>query len=110
MVFSAVRRLSLPQSAKDPIMLKTVRTPHGRKFKFGRKQTIARGPRLSLGNYLLRTFPDPPRAMDYTPKALPFLNNVYGNDIAGDCTCAGIYHCKAVILANSGKPVTVCRW
>ena len=59
---------------------------------------------LRLSNYLLRSFPNPPPSADYSPKAMSVLNDIYGNDICGDCTCAAAYHIAGGLLANSNQP------
>ena len=86
-------------------MLKTINLPNGRRFKFGRKHSLALGPMLSFGNYLLKKFPKAPPNADYTAAARFYLRNVYGNSDCGDCTLAGLYHCIATFLANAGRPV-----
>ena len=58
-----------------------------------------------MHNYLLKSFPTPPPAVDYRSKAAVYLANVYGNTDSGDCTCAGAYHAAAVILANSNNSI-----
>ena len=60
---------------------------------------------LRLNNYLLRNFPNPPTAADYSAKAMAPLSDVYGNDVAGDCTCAAAFHVAATMLANNAQPV-----
>jgi hypothetical protein len=86
-------------------MLKTVPGPDDRRFKMGRKPPRPGALKLSMHNYLLKSFPTPPSSVDYRAKAAQYLANVYGNENSGDCTCAGAYHSAAVILANSHKPV-----
>ena len=86
-------------------MLKTAVDPNGKQFKFGRTLPKAPCPKMRLSNYLLRSFPQPPPAIDYRTLAAPYLASVYGNDVAGDCTVAGMYHCAAVALANAHRPV-----
>ena len=74
-------------------------------FKLGRKRPVARGPRLSLGNYLLASLPAPPVESLYGPKALPGLSQMYANDTLLDCTSAGAFHIANVFEANAGTPV-----
>src|SRR5258708_1825138 len=77
----------------------------GQKFKLGRNKPISKGPRLSLSNYLFRKFPAAPPTMDYSPKATSWLNNVLGNDVAGDCTVAAAYHIQGMLLANANDAI-----
>jgi len=77
-----------------------------RAFRMGRKRPVARCPRLSLHNYLLRRLPAPPPACDYTKAAASALAEVYENDTLGDCVIAGIGHVVGVLTGNAGtKPV-----
>lgn len=76
-----------------------------RRFKLGRKKPLARQPMLRLSNYLLRTFPTPPLTVDYSVNAMGPLKDIYGNNLAGNCTCAAGYHIDAVMLANADQPV-----
>lgn len=80
----------------------------GQVFKMGRRAPLARGPRLSLGNYLLATLPAPPASVDYAPKAQDWLNKILGNDTLGDCTAAGAFHTGGLFLDNAGaaNPLT----
>ena len=75
-------------------------------MKLGRKRPVARCPRLSLKNYMLRTLPVPPVTIDYSLRPAEFLSQVLGNDRLGDCTAAGAFHVGATMLANAGQPVT----
>ena len=74
-------------------------------FKLGRNRPIARGPRLSLRNYLMRALPPPPASIDYTAKAKDFLAQILGNQELGDCTCAGIFHTGGALLGNVDAPI-----
>jgi hypothetical protein len=77
----------------------------GRAFKLGRTRPVARCPRLSLHNYLMRSLPMPPKACDYSKQGAAALSNVYCNDTLGDCVIAGIAHVVGVLTGNSGtKP------
>lgn len=81
--------------------------PHrsGPSFKFGRKRPVARCPRLSLRNYLMRSLPVPPATCDYTKSASSALSKIYDNDTLGDCVIAGIAHVVGVLTGNAGtKP------
>jgi hypothetical protein len=83
--------------------IKTVRNPvSGHTFKLGRKRPIARCPRFALKNYLTRSMPAPPPAIDYTKNATAALANVYDNDTLGDCVIAGMAHIVGVLTGNSG--------
>jgi hypothetical protein len=77
----------------------------GQEFKLGRNKPLAIGPRLSLGNYLLRRFPTPPASADYSQKADGFMRNILGNDVAGNCTIAAAYHVAGMFLANSDQAI-----
>jgi hypothetical protein len=75
-----------------------------RNFRLGRKRPIARGPRFSLRNYLMRNLPPPPPACDYTKKARKVLSEMYCNDKLGDCVIAGMGHVVGTLTANAGGP------
>ena len=77
----------------------------GQQFKLGRRQPVARGPRLALRNYLTRNLPTPPEAYDYSASAKACLSQIYKNDILGDCTAAGAFHIAGTMLANADQPV-----
>lgn len=52
----------------------------------GRKRPIAKGPRLSLKNYIRAgSLPTPPTYIDYEGPAWKSIFNIMGNDVAGDC-------------------------
>ena len=86
--------------------IKTVRHPvSGHTFKLGRNRPVARCPRFALKNYLTRSMPAPPAAIDYTKDATAALSQVYNNDTLGDCVIAGMAHVVGVLTGNSGvKP------
>jgi hypothetical protein len=86
--------------------VKTIQHPvSGRTFKLGRKRPIARCPRFSLKNYVMRSMPSPPAKCDYTQAAKASLSNIYGNDTLGDCVIAAMAHVVGVLTGNSGaKP------
>jgi hypothetical protein len=77
----------------------------GETFKLGRLKPKAKGPMLSLENYLLRKFPAAPSSIDYSARPMSCLNDVYGNDIAGCCVVSAGFHVKSVLFANSNKPI-----
>ena len=74
------------------------------KYKLGRNRPVARGPRLSLKNYLMKALPNPPATVDYRSRAFQALNQMYGNDTLGDCVIAGMAHVVGVLTSNAGKP------
>jgi hypothetical protein len=75
-------------------------------FKLGRLRPRARGPRLFLKNYLLRTFPSGPSVFDYSGPAAQSLNDVYLNDIEGCCVISAMAHITGVFTANAcGAPL-----
>ena len=76
--------------------------PKGRHVKLGRRRPIARGPRLSLRNYLTDALPPPPATIDYSGPATSVLSNVYLNDDLGDCVIAGGYHVVGTLTGNAG--------
>lgn len=87
------------KSIKHPITGQTVR--------FGRKRPVVHFPRLSLGNYLMKSLPAPPSTVDYSPDAMAALGLMYENDTLGDCVIAAQAHLVGVFTgnANSGSPV-----
>jgi hypothetical protein len=96
---------SLPSAA---LVSLTGRSPAGqsasraRTFKMGRKRPIARGPRLSLRNYIMRAMPAPPLSCDYTAAASSAIGEMYLNDSLGDCVIAGMAHIVGVLTGNAG--------
>jgi hypothetical protein len=86
--------------------VKTIKHPNSKlTFRLGRKRPIARCPRFSLHNYLMRGLPAPPATCDYSKPAAAALANVYGNDTLGDCVIAGIGHVVGVLTAGAtGTP------
>lgn len=86
--------------------IKTVRHPvSGHTFKLGRNRPVARCPRFALKNYLTRSMPAPPAAIDYTKTAEAALTNIYENDKLGDCVIAGMAHVVGVLTGGAGpKP------
>ena len=79
----------------------------GRTFKLGRKRPIARGPRFRLKNYLRLTLPTPPTETNYAANSISVLENIYGNDVEGDCVIAGMGHIAANLTGNAtpGQPI-----
>lgn len=79
----------------------------GHGFRLGRNRPVARCPRLSLGNYLMRGLPAPPASVDYSPKAAKALSQMYLNNQLGDCVIAGMAHLVGVFTGNAGGPAAV---
>jgi hypothetical protein len=77
----------------------------GTTFRMGRARPRARGLRLRLGSYLLKSLPAPPALCDYTAPAKAWLSQTLGNDDLGDCTAAGAFHIAGTWLANNDMPV-----
>jgi hypothetical protein len=85
--------------------VKTINHPATKSsYRLGRNRPIARGPRFSLHNYLMRGIPAPPTSCDYSKPAAAALANIYGNDTLGDCVIAGIAHVVGVLTAGVGSP------
>ena len=78
----------------------------GQPFRLGRNRPVARCPRLSLRNYLMKSLPAPPATLDYAPAAASALANIYMNDTLGDCVIAGMAHVEGVLSGNAGNLVT----
>jgi hypothetical protein len=72
----------------------------------GRKRPLARCPRFSLRNYLMKSVPAPPASADYSAKAAKALSQMYLNDKLGDCVIAGIGHVVGVLTADAGDEFT----
>jgi hypothetical protein len=89
--------------------IKEVFAPHlGRTVKLGRKRPVAMGPHMKLRHYLRASLPPPPDAVDYSPKAMASLSQMYLNDRLGDCVIAGGYHCVGTWTGNAnGSPFMV---
>ena len=86
--------------------VKTIRAANGKTYRFGRKAPIAKGPRLRLGNYLMRSLPAPPTSWaENVSAASTVLADILGNDAKGDCTIAAAYHCIAALEAAGGSSV-----
>jgi len=74
-----------------------------RRFKMGRTRPVARCPRFSLRNYLMKSLPVPPASCDYSSKASTALSEMYLNNTLGDCVIAGIGHVVGVLTGGAGK-------
>jgi hypothetical protein len=87
---------------------KTTRTAHlAPSFRLGRNRPVARGPRLSLKNYLMRALPPPPASADYSSKAAKPLSQMYLNNQLGDCVIAGMAHLVGLFTGNAGGPAAI---
>lgn len=85
-----------------------VQTEHiGHSFRLGRNRPVARCPRLSLGNYLMRGVPAPPDSADYSKQAAMALSQMYLNNQLGDCVIAGMAHVVGVFTGNSGSGAVI---
>ena len=73
-----------------------------RRFRMGRKRPVARCPRFSLRNYLMKSLPPPPASSDYSTNASKALSEMYLNDTLGDCVIAGIGHVVGVLTGGAG--------
>ena len=82
-------------------MLKTIQDETGRTVKMGRRRPVARGLKLSLGNYLMQSAPAPPPTVNYQKMAPAALGEMYGNDTLGDCVIAGPAHVVGVLTGNA---------
>jgi len=87
-------------------MLKVVSNTLGHSFKMGRNRPVARGPRLSLFNYVRPIITGKPQACDYTVVAKDVLSQVLGNSSLGDCTAAAAFHISGTMMANAGLQTT----
>ncbi len=85
-----------------------VLTEHlGHSFRLGRNRPVARCPRLSLKNYLMKNLPTPPASQNYAPKAAKALSQMYLNSQLGDCVIAGMAHVVGVFTGNAGGPAAI---
>ena len=81
--------------------VKTVTVSDGSSRRLGRTRAVARGPRLSLKNYM-GTLPVAPSAVDYSRAASTALSQMYLNDQLGDCVVAGMAHLVGQFTGNAG--------
>lgn len=87
-------------------MLKTLVHPDtGQTFKMGRLRPAAPAPRLAFGDYVYKSMPPPPDAVDYSQAPDPIAMDILGNGENGNCTIAGAFHIEGVLLANAGQPL-----
>jgi hypothetical protein len=77
--------------------------PQHHPFRMGRRRPLARCPRFSLRNYLMKDLSPPPASCDYSAKAGKALSQLYLNDKLGDCVIAGIGHVVGVLTAGAGN-------
>lgn len=76
---------------------------NGRTYAFGRNRPVAIGPHFKFRNYHLSV--PTPNWVDYSgPSAAASLANVFGNDVAGDCTIACCAHIDGVWTAGANAP------
>jgi hypothetical protein len=61
-------------------------------FRGGRRPAEPARPHLRLGTFLPATLPAPPPSVDWLYPVPEAAWGVLGNDIWGDCTCAGVAH------------------
>jgi hypothetical protein len=69
-------------------------------FRMGRKRPLARCPRFSLRNYLMKSVAPPPASCDYSSQAAKALSQMYLND---KFVIAGIGHVVGVLTAGAGN-------
>jgi hypothetical protein len=95
--------------------LKEVYAPHlGRNVKFGRKipEIILPHPRMSELECIKDksvVLPPDPNTVDWTPKALTCLQQLFMNDSLGDCVIAAIMHALGIWTGNAGTLVTATQ-
>jgi hypothetical protein len=81
----------------------TAGTETHRRYRMGRVRPVARCPRFSLQNYLMRSLPPPPATCDYSANAAKALSQLYLNNTLGDCVIAGIGHVVGVLTGGAGN-------
>ena len=86
-------------------IVSVVNQPTGLTLKLGRNVPRVIHPHLHLRNYLLKSLPSPPAAVDYSGPAKAWLANVLLNDQLGDCLDAASFHVGGTLLANAGEPI-----
>lgn len=88
--------------------LKEVFAPHlGRNVKFGCLAPLPGAKKFRLNKYLnAGALPAPPASVNYGAAASVSLNNIYGNDVLGDCVIAAGAHVRGVTSGNAGSLVT----
>ena len=75
-------------------------------YKFGRRKMVAPKVCMNFRGYQLLSFPTPPSAGSYRPKAAPALARMYKNDALGDCVIAWMAHAIGTFTGNAeGSPV-----
>jgi len=77
--------------------------PLHHRFRMGRRRPVARCPRFSLRNYLMKGMPAPPASCDYSKQGAKALSEMYLNDQLGDCVIAGIGHVVGVLTGGGSK-------
>lgn len=86
--------------------MKTIFAPHLRANVIlgGRRRPSPHTQKLYFSRYASK-LPAPPATVNYAPKALAALRQMYDNDQLGDCVIAGGYHAEGVVTGNaSGTP------
>ena len=74
-------------------------------FKLGRKAVIYDSRTLRLKKYFTSALPPPPPTLDLTRGITAW--GMLGNDIYGDCTCAGVGHQVQLWSANIGPEANI---
>jgi hypothetical protein len=77
--------------------------PQRHPFRMGRGRPLARCPRFSLRDYLMKDLSPPPASCDYSAKAGKALSQLYLNYKLGDCVIADIGHVVGVLTAGAGN-------
>lgn len=87
--------------------LKRVFAPHlGREVVFGRRKRLVPARCRAMSSYIRVALPAAPASCDYSPKALPVLTDIMGNDALGDCVVAASDHGLGTWTGNAtGTPV-----
>lgn len=81
--------------------VKTITTPEGRSFRFGRKRPTAQATKFKLKDYLGTALPPAPDC-DYAAAAGEALGQIYLNQDLGDCVIACMGHLFGVLRENAG--------
>lgn len=81
--------------------VKTITTPEGRSFRFGRKRPTVQATKFKLKDYLGTALPPAPDC-DYAAAAGEALGQMYGNATYGDCVIACMGHLFGVLRENAG--------
>jgi hypothetical protein len=91
--------------------LKQIQLNAEKTITFGRVRGNLGFHAIKFGDYLRldvnNRLPKHPPNVDFTPKAIKGLDNVYLNDNIGDCTIAGPAHLINIFLANAKKDINI---